>query len=37
MLMGTVAGTSPDSDTTVTDYERHLDFRQGCVASECCE
>ena len=22
---GTVAGASPDSDTAVTDYERHLD------------
>lgn len=31
---GTVAGASPDSDTAVTDYERHLDLDRA-VASEC--
>ena len=30
----TAAGTSPDSDTAVTDYERHLDLDRA-VASEC--
>ena len=37
LIGGTVAGASPDSDTAVTDYERHLDLDRAVASELLCE